>query len=81
MAKNEIKVGASLPIPDEHTREIKELHDKIAKAKSGARYTLNYDLWVRIYNLIPETQKGTWHLRHGLTKVHLVKMSNSDMDG
>lgn len=30
-----MKIGTSLPIPDEHTREIKELHDKALRARDG----------------------------------------------
>lgn len=78
--KKYIPNGTSFQVPIEHTLEVKELHDAILRRRDKAKHVQTYNLWMRLHVLIPETRDGTWNIRHGLTTVYVVKMSDSSAE-
>ena len=74
------KVGQQLYIPEDNSFEIKQLHDQLIRLKGKAHHTKTYELWTRLYALLPECRKGFWSIRHSLTQVYLVKMAEQDAD-
>jgi subtilisin-like proprotein convertase family protein len=75
-----VEIGASLKVPTEYTLEIKELHDAILRRRDKAKHSQTYNLWMRLNVLLPETKTGTWSIRHGLTTVYVVKISQMDAE-
>jgi hypothetical protein len=74
------RVGQQLDFHEDHCLEIKELDDKLSRLKGKASRVAIYNLWMRIYELLPDTKIGTWAIRHSRTKVYMVKMSMAESD-
>jgi hypothetical protein len=59
-------------IPEDHVRRVRELDDAYQKAEFDR--AAHYDLWAYIAGLIPEVNKGSWHLDFGnALKVRVVE--------